>query len=198
MISFRLSDFEDALTKNKSLALSVMFYICGLLGGSLCYKAVFKSDASYLKNLFTAGESGFISVLTARLCLYLAVFIISFLISFSILGFLFINVIPLICGFGTALKISYYYSLSALGIGYSILITVPETSLFITLLVFLLNKFSAFSKSVFDTYVKKSDIMTGDNRSSYLKTVFIFLILIVLSAVINSAITYFVNPLIQI
>lgn len=99
-------DFIKFFSENKTFIYSVLFYFCGLLGGSFMYK---KCQNDVLNKILACGDESFIQLLTNNISVYFLLFALSLLMGLCLVGFPFINLIPMYIGFEAGMKVAYYY-----------------------------------------------------------------------------------------
>lgn len=186
------------LTKeNRELIFSVLFYISGLIIGAFVYKSASSQIDSVFKEILQPFSHNLSLIITSRMFMYFSLWLIIVLFGISVLGFSLINSVPFIIGISSALRICYYYSFSFKGIGYSLLVAVPETALIVSIIVFTVKNSSRLSSNVY-SLIKNSDTSLEINLGSYLKIVSIYAVFIALSALINSVLIYFFSGLIKL
>lgn len=189
-------DYIEIIKKNKEYLFLFLLYIFGVLSGVLLFSNI---DISHLiKSILSIDYSSFISLFLNRLCLYLLVFTISVLMGLCLIGFPFVNIIPFICGIEIGIKLSYYYVLNGVkGIGYSLLLIIPECSAFITVLFFTIRISNELSKYIFDSSIKKDTAESSDIKL-YLKKFLIYAVIVIIIATINATLEYLLKPIINI
>lgn len=188
--------FFDLYEYNKYYFFPLLFYISGLLIGSLVFSKI--SVNKLVEEVLTLQGETFVSIFISQLCVYFSVFIITVLLGLNVIGFPFINIIPFLIGLEIAIKLSFYYvTYKTKGIGYSLLLIIPATSVFFTTLVFSLQCGNLLSQYIFNSSIKKSDT-TDEKLSLYLKSFVIYGIVIILISFISSVIKYLFIPLISL
>ena len=140
---------NDFIENNASLIFSALFYFGGLLVGAFLYKNTEKLLLDTFKKVFSGKNSDLVSMIISRSGFYLSIFCICIILAVCVEGFRIINVIPIFCGIGIAIKLSYYYSLSASGIGFAALLIIPQASLFMTLLIFTIKNCAELSRQIY-------------------------------------------------
>lgn len=182
---------------DKELIYSLLFYAGGLLLGAGVYRNAGTGISKAIKSILEINDTALLSLFISRVGLYLSIFCVCILLSLCVTGFGVLYFVPLFCGAGLGLKISYYYALSASGAGYAALLVIPEATLYITVLLFTVKNCSCLSKSIYSLSVKKSDITYDVSIRSYLKLFLIYAIMILLIAFINSLLTKALGGLIH-
>ncbi len=198
-ISKEKIDIFEFIEENTDIIYSMIFYIAGILAGTLLYKNLdFSRFSDILKSFFVPDTSSFLSVFIEKLAIYITIYVITILMGLCIIGFPIMNAIPLLCGFEIAIKLSYYYNLYNLkGIGYSILMIIPQAAAFITVLFFTMQQARSLSKTIFDTAIQK------ENRSeiilaNYFKRFLIYALIVIAITILNSLLIYLFNSIISI
>lgn len=192
-------DFDDFLEKNKEYIFLLLIYVAGLLAGSLLFKSLDLSKySSYVSDFLTVKGDSLLSVAVDRLSVYLIIYVFTILLGLCIIGFPIINLVPLLCGFEVAIKIAFYYNLYSLkGIGYSLLMIVPEASAFMVILFFTIASSKELSKNIFDISLQKNTEKQLDLKD-YLKSFLIYGAEIIVISFVNSLIIYLFNSIIKI
>ncbi len=190
----------DIIIENKELIYPALFYLAGLILGSFFFAYINKTNfAGIIDSIFKLAADDFYTVFLNKFCVYFSLFTITVLLGLCLVGFPFINIIPLLIGIEIALKISYYYvNFSVKGIGYSLLMIIPESACFITVLMYTIKTSSALSKSIYTVTTKKSDMNEEINLKSYLKNFLTYAIIIIAISVINALATYLLSSIITI
>ncbi len=189
-------DFIEFYKSNKILIYSVVFYIGGLICGAFIYKKC-KCDA--LDALFTISNNTFVQDFINNLSFYFLVFSVSVVLGFCLIGFPFINLIPFFVGFQTGMEISYYYvNFAFKGFGYSILMVAPFVCLYLTVILQSITKSYTLSRQIYNLTVKKSDTANDFNYKLYLKSILIYAVIIIIIALINTALTQAFGAIITI
>lgn len=191
-------DFDLFFNNNKSFIYSVIFYIAGLLLGSLIYSQLNDSAAELISKAVNPITSDFKKMFFSTVAVYIAVFVFVVIFGVSLFGFRFINCIPLLIGFAVALKISYFYtSYSANGITYCALLVIPQSCVFAETIIYTIKSSSLMSRQIYNSTTKKSD--TEDfNLKLYLKDFVIYIVVIIVISALNSLITSSLVTIIKI
>jgi hypothetical protein len=189
-------DISVQFLKNKTLIFSMLFYTAGLIFGAFLY-AKFKGDA--LNSLILAGNSDiFLQQLINDLSRYYLIFAITVLLGICLIGFPVINVIPMLIGFETAVKITYYYCGYGMhGFGYSLLMIAPFSCLLLTIVMLAINKSYALSKQIYNLTVKKTEC-DEINYKSYLISYLIYGVLLLISALADATATTALGGIIKL
>ncbi len=199
VISKEKTDFNELIEKNKEYIYLLLFYISGLLTGSLLFNSLNMSEySSYISDLLTIKNDSLLSITVDRLSLYFLVYVFAILLGLCIIGFPIINFLPLLCGFEVAMKIAFYYNLYSIkGIGYSFLMIAPETAAFMVILFFTISASKKLSKNIFTTSIQK-DIENQIILTDYLKLFLKYGAEIIIISFVNSLIIYLFNSIIKI
>ncbi|MCD7872919.1 MAG: stage II sporulation protein M [Clostridiales bacterium] len=189
--------FEEIFKENKTVFYSIMFYTAGLLLGSFIY---IKCNNESLNELITASNSNnFLNIFINNLGLYFFIYAISVLLGICLIGFPFINLLPMIMGFQGGLKVAFYYvNYGYKGFGYNLLMIAPFICSFLTLLIFSIAISYDLSKKIYLLTKSNSNISDKINYKKYLKKYLIYAALVILIALINSAVTLALNGIISI
>lgn len=192
-------DYSRLLEKNKSYIIITVIYILGLIAGTLVYKNL-DTDAlnKTVEKIIVSNEQSFLGIFIQKLITYLCVYILTVVFGLSVIGYPAINIIPFLCGFEIAVKLSYYYTLyNVKGLGYSLLLNAPEISAFILVLIFTVNQAGELSKKIFrSTFLKE---MTETNSAAfYLRIFIVYAIEIICVATVNSGLEYLLKSIITL
>lgn len=189
-------DFFEFYKNNKVLIYSILFYAGGLISGGFVYKKC-KCDA--LNSLFAVSDNHFWQEFINNVSFYFLVFTISVILGFCLIGFPFMNLIPFVIGFQTGMEISYYYlTFGFKGFGYSFLMVAPFVCLFLTVIVQSISKSYILSKYIYDLTVKKTDTASRFDYKLYLKSFMIYALLIIVIALVNTALSLALREIITI
>jgi hypothetical protein len=190
---FSLTDF---ISDNRELCLSLICYLSGLILGAVFFRFA-KADA--FGELFIPGQDGFITLFINRLCLYSVLFFVTVLAGLSIIGFPFVNIIPVVCGIEIALKLSYFYvSFSAKGFGYALLLVIPQACALMTVLIYTIKLSGKLSKQIFSSVTKNAGILKEISLKEYLQLYLFYFALVSLIATLNALLTYALAPIINL
>lgn len=180
----------------KSYIYSFVFYICGLIIGSTIYKQFAGETLDNILTTFTQSE--FLQLFIVDFCLYFSIFLITVFLGFCMIGFPFVNFVPLGCGIVIGMKVAYYYvNNGAKGIVYCLLMVIPAAALLLTVITMSIKISTDMSRRIFDLSVKKTD-MTQFDVKSYLKKYLIFAVVVALAALVNAGITTLFRSVITI
>lgn len=190
-------NFEKIYNDYKDYLFPILFYISGLFIGVFLYSNT--NIDSIISNIISSQGTSFLSLFTIKLSVYISLISITILLGLCLIGFPFINVIPLLIGIEISLKIAYYYaSFGAKGIGYSILLIIPEASSFFTVLIYTIKNGNELSKFIYDSTIKKSDIVKDDSLKQYLKLFLLYTLIVIIISAINALAVFLLNPIIKI
>lgn len=191
----------EFLNDNKEYIYPALFYIAGLIIGSYCYRFIDNTIITKLmKNIFEINDLPLYSVVLNDLSKNVLVFAVTVLFGLCLIGFPFVNIIPLVIGIESALKISYYYvNYSAKGVGFSVLMIIPECAAVITIIIYTIKYSSKLSKSIYDAATKKSDTLSeAVNLKMYLKKYLICCVYIIIVSAASSCLSYLFGTIITI
>ena len=187
---------SELIEENKDFIYPILFYLSGLILGSVFYSVTKGGLNGFLKIIYNTSQINILSMFIGRCGLYLFIFSFTLLLSICLVGFKFINLIPLISGIALSIKISYYCFFGIKGFLRSLLLVVPETAVYITIIIFTIKNCSTLSRKIYDSTLKKSDMTCDLSIKSYLKTFIIYALLLVATAFINSILTYLLRNII--
>lgn len=181
-------NFNALIYDNRTIIYSVLFYVAGLIFGAFIY-AKFNGDA--LNSLILSGISDkFLQQLVNDLARYYLIFAITVLLGICLIGFPVINIIPLLLGFETAVRVTYYYfNYGMRGLGYTLLMIAPFSCVLLTVIILSIEKSFALSKTIYNITVKKQFDEQGISYKSYFKSYLLYGILIGLSALADATAT---------
>lgn len=189
-------DLFTLFSENKTFIYSVLFYAAGLLCGSFIYKNC-RNDI--LNNILSAADGDFLQLLMNNLSLYMLIFVASVLLGVCLVGFPIINIIPFLIGFEAGMKVTYYYiNFNIKGIGYSLLMVAPFVCLFLTVILYSVSMSYDLSRKIYSITVKKSDMSEEFNYRTYLKKYLAYAGLVIIVALVNTAVCTALNGLISI
>ena len=189
---------SEIIYENKIIIYSVVLYIGGLALGAAFIKLFGVSHIeSFLKKELIA-DNTFISLYFYRMSVYLTVFLITVLFGMCIIGYPVIYTVPLVTGAAISIKIAYYYmSYKLKGIGYSLLMIIPEASALETLLLYSVNTSCKLSCTIYNT-VNKKDMTKEINLKSYLKSYLIYFFILFVIASISTLFSYLLYTIITL
>jgi hypothetical protein len=102
-------------------------------------------------------------------------------------------------GFVISLKTAFYYvNYSVKGIGYSLLIIIPECSALIVILLYTIKTSSKLSKNIYNLTAKKSDMTEEINLKSYLKSFLLYGLIVTIISLANALAIYLLSSIIAI
>lgn len=192
-------DFSRLLEENKSYIITTIIYILGLIAGTLVYKNL---DTDVLnktvEKIVVSNEQSFWGIFIQKLITYLCVYILTVVFGLSVIGYPAINIIPFLCGFEIAVKLSYYYTLyNVKGLGYSLLLNAPEIAAFILVLIFTVNQAGELSKKIFrSTFM--NEITETNSAAFYVRIFIVYAIEIICVATVNSGLEYLLKSIITL
>lgn len=191
-------NISELVLSYKWIIIIVILYIAGLLIGSVCYKYIDSSSLSdYANKLLEIKTKSIGELFINNLSLFLSVYIVSIVFGLCAIGFPVVSVLPIILGFTIGFKISFFYiNYLQKGIGYCLLMIVPSISLFITLIIFLLDKSLETSRVIYQNTFKNTFEQTGIKE--YLKSCGIYAIYVILISACDAALTTVFGSIISI
>lgn len=193
-------DIFQGIIDNKDYIYPACFYIAGIILGTFFFEFINNSAFSKIMgDVFKLNQNTFLQIFLNRFTIYFSLFSITVFLGMCLVGFPLINMIPLVCGLEIALKVSYYYvNYSTKGIGYSVLMVIPECAAFLTVLIYTIKLSSQLSKNIYSFTTKKTDIEEDFKLSPYLKKFFIYALCVTLISAANAAIIYLLANIISI
>lgn len=186
------------IEENVNYIVPILFYICGLFCASFTYKSI-KIDGlkDLLKGVFVKNSVDLFNVFAEQLSVYLIVFTFTILIGLCVIGFPIINCLPLLFGFVIGIKVSLYYNLyNFKGVGYSLLMIIPEFAFVVVVLIFTIEKARGLSKLIYDKTKNKTNEEL--NSSSFLKSFLFYLMLIIMICGVNSLLVYLFGTIVKL
>lgn len=184
--------------ENKNAIYNLILYCAGLIVGVIIFS---HSNDLFQKAINSLFSENFISVKQSfinNFCLYFSVFTLTVLLGLCLIGYPVLNLIPLILGTEIAIKLSYYYvNYNLKGIGYSLLMIIPESSLFITVLIFTIIKSEDLSKQIYNL-TKNSDTTIEINLKSYLKSYLLYAVIVALISIITACTNSLLSSIISL
>lgn len=193
------TDISKTIEENKHYITITAIYILGLLVGTIVYKNLDTASINeLLEKTAAVTNDSFIAVLTQKLITYLSIYLFTIVFGLSVIGYPFINIIPFLCGFEAAVKLSYYYtSYNVKGVGYSLLLNAPEISLYIVVIIFAVKKAGELSRKIFRSSFLQE--LEQTNPMSYYSKIFIIYTAAVLGvALINSSMEYLLKTVVTL
>lgn len=189
----------DVIGENKNIIYQVLFYSSGIILSSLLFTRFNNTSIEALKKIILINTNDIKSIIFSYLCPYLCIYALTLLLGICIIGFPFTNIIPFSIGFEIGLKLSFYYtSYNVKGIGYSLLLIIPEIALFLTVLIYTINSSSELSKQIYKITTKKSDIIEEINLKLYLKRFMIYGVITIGTSLLNALFYYLFSPIISL
>lgn len=189
----------EIIVENKEYIYPSLFYISGLLVGAYLFSFINQSSfLSIINSAFNIKENAFISLFLSRFCVYFSIYILCVFLGMCLVGFPLLNIIMSVSGIETAIKTAYYYvNYSYKGIGFSLLMIIPESAAVATVLIYAIKTSNELSKTIFDIAAKNNQTKEVEIRY-YLKQYLIFGLIVSLIALINALIIYLLSGIIKI
>lgn len=193
------TNYFQIIIENREYIFPGIFYICGLLIGTVFYGNIESSIVAKIIDLTTENNNEYFTIFINLFCSYFSVYVITVLLGLCLIGFPFVNVLPLVVGVITGIKLSHYYvTYSVKGIGYSLLMIIPEITALVTVLLFTIKCSNELSKYIYDATTKKIDTIQEFNLKSYLKSFLLYGFFVVIIAIVNAVLQYLLQSIIQI
>lgn len=198
-IEKRKTDVAGILSDNKQFIYPIIMYVAGVISGTVLFKNANSTFLSIISDIFSSSSISFQAMLVNHFCLYFSVFTIAVLFGMCLIGFPIVNIITICIGIEVGIKLCYYYlTYSAKGIGYSILMIIPETAVFVTIIIFTLVKSNALSKAMYMIISKKEGMIEEINLKSYLKSFVLYAFIIMIVSILNASLNYFFSSIISL
>lgn len=172
-------------SENKFALYSFLFYSFGLFIGAYFYKI---SSNTKIDDLITIKDNTFGVMFATKFCIYFSVFMLVAFLGFCLISYPIINIFPLMIGVFNGIKIGFYYlTYQAKGIGYSLIMIVPYTALFITVISFVINNSTSLSKDI--RALTKGERELNFDLAPYIKEYLILALIITVVALIDCSLT---------
>jgi len=196
----KLSKAICGINDNKQLIYPVFLYIAGLIIGAAIFK--FSKDgvvSQIFKQTINVDTDSFTSLFFNRFSIYISIFVVTIFLGMCIIGYPFIYAVPALTGIIIAFKIAYFYfNYKVKGIGYSLLLIIPESAALETVLILTIEKAASLSRYIFNEALNKTDMTEEINLKSYLKSFLIFFVCTAAIALVNALLTYLLGSLISL
>lgn len=195
----RKIDIEQLINENLSYIVYICVYFAGLIIGSLLYKNIYtRINNELFEDVFNYHVEDFLETFFSKLSIYLSVYLITVLIGLCVIGYPIVCSVPFLCGIEIALKLSYFYNLyNFKGFGYSLLIIIPEASMFILVLIYAIKLAGDMSKNLMQ--IAKNNVPNNEvSIKSYLKSFLIYGSEIIVISLINAVLIHAFNQIIRL
>lgn len=191
-------DIATLFVANKELIFPSLFYVSGLIIGAILYTVLEQGTFKELIEQIAQGcTTDFLTLFLNKTAIYLSVYTVCVLLGLCLIGFPFINIIPLLCGVEIALKLAYYYvNFDVKGVGYSLLIIAPGAVGFVTILVFTIKLCNTLSKTIYYLTTNKADTIQEVNLKSYLLRFLLYSLIVLAIAALSALITHLLSSII--
>ncbi|MGN0535230.1 MAG: stage II sporulation protein M [Eubacterium sp.] len=174
-------DFAD----NKFAFYFGLFYTFGLFLGSYFYK-IAQNDT--LNKIVMIKDENFLNMFLSTFCVYFVLFLLVSFLGFCLISYPVINIFPVIIGIATGMKLAYYYiNYSAKGVGYSLIMIVPYTALFVTVITYTMKVSTELSKRI--RSLTKGEGEQNFEMLPYLKKYLILSVVVAAAAAVNAGLT---------
>lgn len=179
-------DFEKFFTENKSVIYTALFYSFGLFLGAYFYK-IAANDT--LDALLIPENHGLLNMFVSNFCIYFSIYVIVVFLGFCLIGYPFINIIPLVIGISVGIRAAYLFiNYSSKGVGYALIMLVPYTALFLTVISFAVNESAALSKKLIMLTKNKSSV-SEFSLMPHIKKYIILAVGVALTAITDAGLT---------
>lgn len=195
----RKIDIEQLINENLSYIVYICVYFAGLIIGSLLYKNIYtRINNELFEDVFNYQADDFLETFFSKLSIYLSVYLITVLIGLCVIGYPIVCSVPFLCGIEIALKLSYFYNLyNFKGFGYSLLIIIPEASMFILVLIYAIKSAGDMSKNLMQ--IARNNASNNEvSIKSYLKSFLIYGSEIIVISLINAVLIHAFNQIIRL
>lgn len=195
----RKIDIEQLINENLSYIVYICVYFAGLIIGSLLYKNIYtRINDELFENVFNYQADDFLETFFYKLSIYLSVYLITVLIGLCVIGYPIVCSVPFLCGIEIALKLSYFYNMyNFKGFGYSLLIIIPEASMFILVLIYAIKSAGDMSKNLMQ--IARNNVPNNEvSIKSYLKSFLIYGSEIIVISLINAVLIHAFNQIIRL
>lgn len=195
----RKIDIEQLINENLSYIVYICVYFAGLIIGSLLYKNIYtRINNELFEDVFNYHADDFLETFFSKLSIYLSVYLITVLIGLCVIGYPIVCSVPFLCGIEIALKLSYFYNLyNFKGFGYSLLIIIPEASMFILALIYAIKSAGDMSKNLMQ--IARNNVPNNEvSIKSYLKSFLIYGSEIIVISLINAVLIHAFNQIIRL
>ena len=196
--SFKNISLEELIIDNKEYIYPALFYMAGLFLGSYSFSLINNSAVSRLiEKIFSSSSDSLYVFFINRFSLYFSVYLVCVLLGMCLIGFPIINIIPFLTGCEIAIKTAYYYVNSGFkGVGFALLMIIPEGAAIATVLIHAIKTSSLLSKSIFDVAGKGK--CERIEIKAYLKEYLFYGVIVALIAFFNSLASFLLNSIIKI
>lgn len=195
----RKIDIEQLINENLSYIVYICVYFGGLIIGSLIYKNIYtRINNELFEDVFNYQSDDFLETFFSKLSIYLSVYLITVLIGLCVIGYPIVCSVPFLCGIEIALKLSYFYNLyNFKGFGYSLLIIIPEASMFILVLIYAIKSAGDMSKNLMQ--IARNNVPNNEvSIKSYLKSFLIYGSEIIVISLMNAVLIHAFNQIIRL
>lgn len=187
------ADFAERIDNFKSAIITSIYYALGLFLGSEIYRLC---AGKFLENFTKVQQNTLQSLFFSNFLMYFSVFLLVLFLGFCLFGNHIINIIPAAIGITTGIKVSYYFiNFSVKGVGYAMIIVIPYAALFVSCLALSIETSSNLSKSLLESAKSQNKIL---DTKPYFKRYLILGICIIISAALNSIMTYLMANIVTI
>ena len=193
-------DINTVFAENKYYFIALFFYLAGIFTGTLIYKNLDSNKIEIATNsIIQNSYDDFLHLFLTNSLIYTLLLTITLFIGMSLIGYLLINFVPLLYGFEIAIRLCYYYTTySNKGIGYSLLLIIPQTTLIVTILLLSTKPIGELSKNLLEIVLKNEGFSEEMNISLFCKKTIIIYIIMIIASAMNSLLIYFLNSLITL
>ena len=187
------------IIENKEYIYPLLFYAAGLIIASGGYRIISNSAiSSLIKTVFSNKQIEFVEFFLNRFSVYMSLYVVCVFLGMCLVGFPFINIIMTLIGAELAIKTAYYYiNFSAKGIGFALLMIIPEGAAIGTVLIYAIKTSNELSRRIFEIAAKNNTSEAVDIKY-FLKRYLLFALIVLLITLVNALVSYFLSGIISI
>ncbi|MBQ9532198.1 MAG: stage II sporulation protein M [Eubacterium sp.] len=191
-------DLSQIIVGNKDYIYSSMFYLAGLILGAFIFRITNNSALSKLiEIIIKSTQTTFSAVFLNRFFLYFSIYVLCVLLGMCLIGFPLLNSVPFIIGLELAIKISYFYvNYKIKGIGFSLLMIIPEGAAVTTVLIYSIKTSTNLSKKIY-ALSKGNGNEIGIDTKEYFKQYILYALIITAISLINALISFLIGGIVK-
>lgn len=179
--------FEFEFSDFKSVLYTGLFYLFGLFLGSYFYKI---TQFENIDKLLAPSSNDFLELFIANFCVYFSIFVLVVFLGFCLIGFPVVNAVPMTVGIFTGIKLAYYFvNYGVKGVGYSLIMIVPFSALFVTVIALTIEISTNLSQNIMDCTKNADSSENNIDIKDYTKKYLIYAVLILAVSAVNSVMT---------
>lgn len=187
------TNYKELFEKYKASMITAIYYSLGLFVGAYIYKT---NQSDIINKAIRIDDNTLLQLMLTNVLIYFIIFLVVMFLGFCLIGNHIINIVPAIIGIITGAKIAFYFiNYNVKGIGYAMVIIIPYSALFISILSLLIETSSSLSKTLLDSAKNQDRIFMA---KPYLKRYLILGLCVIAAAIINSIMTYLMMNIVTI